>query len=120
MNPGDPHAFPWEEKHKPLSVCSEHFTEASVLQTEWTPRLASFCSLNFGHGINNRDEFTLQALAWSPWASALAYPLQDGGSKFLSQLFLVVPQVAGLILFVLWKEENGGDMGSLSQWSCQQ
>lgn len=52
-----------------------------------------------------------EALAWIPWPSESSYPLQDGGGQFLCQLFLVVPQVAGLILFVLWKKENGGDMG---------
>lgn len=49
-----------------------------------------------------------------PWPFELPYPLQDGGSQFLSELFLVVPQVAGLILFILWKEGNGGNVGSLS------
>lgn len=43
-----------------------------------------------------------EALAWSE----SSYPLQDGASQLLSQLLLVVPQVAGLILFVLQKEEN--------------
>lgn len=45
-----------------------------------------------------------EALAWSD----SSYPLQDGAGQLLSQFLLVVPQVAGLILFVLWKEENEG------------
>lgn len=50
-----------------------------------------------------------EALAW-PESS---YPLQDGAGQLFSQLLLVVPQVAGLVLFVLWKEENQGAQGSL-------
>lgn len=45
-----------------------------------------------------------EALAWSE----PSYPLQDGAGQLLSQLLLVVPQVAGLVLLVLWKEEKEG------------
>lgn len=57
-----------------------------------------------------------EALAWSD----SSYPLQDGAGQLLSQFLLVVPEVAGLVLFVLWKEENEGVWDSWSQGSQQQ
>lgn len=57
------------------------------------------------------SEPILSLLSSSPEAPGwfeLSYPLQDGAGQLLRQLLPVVPQVAGLVLFVLWKEENEG------------
>lgn len=45
------------------------------------------------------------------------YLLQDSCGQFLSQLLLVVPQVTGLILLVLQRdEENGCVLGAWGTW----